>query len=140
MMTTPKFGFASVGLAACLVLGGCGETELNGKIFDVMGISASAQAASKKEPKMAARSGLVLPPDQSRLPEPGTAVDEGNAALAAVDDPDQRKALAAAERARLHKAYCSGQLNWKERVADKDAQAKSPYGPCGLVGDALKSQ
>jgi hypothetical protein len=89
---------------------------------------------------MEARSGLVLPPDQGRLPEPGTASDDANAALAAVDDPDRRKQLAAAERARLHKAYCSGELNWKERVNDKDARPTSPYGPCGMLGDALKQQ
>lgn len=149
-MTTPKSvcatrlwkrNVAGIALALCasLVLGGCGETELNGKIFDMMGVSAAAQAAAKKEPKMAARSGLVLPPDQNRLPEPGSGDDSG-ATLASVDDPDTRRALAAAERARLHKAYCSGQLNWKERVADKDAQPKSPYGPCGMLSDAIKSQ
>ncbi len=148
-MTTPKFvsphGFRKLSglgmlavLAATCALGGCGETELNGKIFDLMGVSASAQAAAKKEPKLAARSGLVLPPDQNRLPEPGSGSDDGAATLATVDDPDQRKVAAAAERARLHKAYCSGQMNWKDRVADKDAQPKSPYGPCGLLGDALK--
>lgn len=127
----------AMGVVSSLLLGGCGETELNGKIFDLMGVSAAAQAAAKKEPKMAVRSGLVLPPDQNRLPEPGSAED-ASAALASVDDPDKRKQLAAEERARLHKAYCSGQMNWKDRVADKDAQPKSPYGPCGMLGDALK--
>lgn len=139
-MTTPKLIFASLTVGASLCLGGCGETELNGKIFDMMGVSASAQAAAKKEPKLAARSGLVVPPDQNRLPEPGSDGADANTSLAAVDDPDQRKAMAAAERARMHKAYCSGQLNWKERIGDKDAQPKSPYGPCGMLGEAFKSQ
>ena len=53
------FAFSSAfGLA--LGLSGCGsDTELNGKIFDLMGVSSAAQAASKSEPKMAARAGLV---------------------------------------------------------------------------------
>ena len=124
-------------VATTLWLGACADTELNGKVFDLMGVSSAAQAAAKAEPKMAVRSGLVLPPDSARLPEPGSAGTDEAAALAAVDDPDQRKIKSAAERARLHKAYCSGEMNWKERVNDKDATPKSPYGPCGLVGKAF---
>ncbi len=122
------------------ILGGCGtDTELNGKVFDLMGVSTAAQAANKAEPKLAARSGLILPPDASRLPEPGTGGTEPSAtALAAVDDPDRKKVLAAAERARLHKAHCSGELAWKERAQNKDWTPNSPYGPCGALGDAFK--
>ena len=125
--------------ATASTLGACGtDTELNGKIFDVMGISSAAQAASKTEPKLAARSGLILPPDASRLPEPGTSADPGANALSAVDDPDRKRVMAAAERERLHKAHCSGELAWKERAQNKDWTPKSPYGPCGILGDAIK--
>ena len=124
-----------------LGLGACADTELNGKIFDVLGVSSAAQAAAQTEPKMAERTGLVLPPDASRLPEPGSGgADDGSTALTQVDDPERRKAAAAAERERLHKAYCSGEMGWKERAADKDYVPKSPYGPCGFVGQALKQQ
>ena len=124
---------------ATLALAGCADgVELNGKIFDLMGVSPSAQAASKTEPKMASRAGLVLPPDASRLPEPGSGEAEAQATLATVDDPDRKKVLAAAERARLHKAYCSGELNWKETLADPNSRPTSPYGPCTFIGNALK--
>ena len=129
-----------VALMIALPLGGCSDgLELNGKIFDLLGVSSAAQAAKSSEPKLAARPGLVLPPDASRLPEPGKGgADDSSVALAAVVDPDVKRATDAKERERLHQLYCSGQMNWKERIADKSAQPTSPYGPCGALGDALK--
>ena len=81
-------------LALALPLSGCSDgLELNGKIFDVLGVSQAAQAAKASEPKLAARPGLVLPPDASRLPQPGSGgTDEGGVALASVVDPDAKRA------------------------------------------------
>ena len=55
-------------------LGGCANDgiELNGKIFDALGVSTSS-LAPRKETKMERRSPIVLPPDGKRLPEPGSA-------------------------------------------------------------------
>ena len=52
------------------------------------------------------------------------------------DDPEQRKVREAQERERLHMAYCRGDVQWKERVLNKDDGApRSPYGPCpSLIG------
>ena len=132
-----KQAVGSVAIAATLTLAGCADgVELNGKVFDLLGVSPGAQAAAKAEPKMQPRTGLVLPPDTARLPDPGS--EEANAAaVAQIDDPDKRRAMAAAERERLHKAYCSGEMNWKERAVKTDVENKSPYGPCGLVGGML---
>ena len=128
-------------LAAGLVLGGCSDgTSLNGKIFDLMGISDAAQTKQKNEPKLASRPGLVLPPDAQRLPAPGSGDDGQAPTLAAIVDPDIKRANDAAERERLHRAYCSGEMNWKERVANPEARPTSPYGPCGAFGDALKTK
>ena len=128
-----------IGASAALVAG-CGNDgiELNGKLFDVLGVSDAAQKSSKREPKLTERTGLVVPPDVNRLPEPGS----GGAPDVATEvrDPERVKAANAVERARQHKLYCSGELNWKERVASRDAGAsasKSPYGPCGVLGDAF---
>jgi hypothetical protein len=124
-----------------LALGGCLEgTELNGKVFDLLGVSSSAQEKSRAEPQMARRTGLVLPPNAQRLPAPGSDDEAAAAApaLASLNDPEKVKANAAAERARLHKAYCTGDLSWKEQIKDRDALPKSPYGPCGAAGDLLK--
>jgi hypothetical protein len=101
--------------------------ELNGKLFDWMGVSGSSQAS--REPKMAERAPLVVPPSVTRLPEPGSgkvASDE----VAALNDPEQRKLAAAKERERLHLAYCRGEVQWREKALDPDASNKSPYGPC----------
>ena len=143
MMTTSlliKRVLAGATMVSALALGGCLEgTELNGKVFDLLGVSSQAQAAAKTEPKMAPRAGLVLPPDASRLPEPGSGGAEAQpTALADLDDPDKKRVMAAAERERLHKAYCRGDMSWKEQLKDPDSLPKSPYGPCGVLGGALQ--
>jgi hypothetical protein len=132
---------AAAAVASTLALGGCGGIdgiELNGKIFDMLGVSAASQV--KSEPKMADRAPLVVPPSVTRLPEPGSgkAAPESIAALA---DPDLRKQAAAKERQRLHEAYCRGEIQWKDKAynpEDKGAP-RSPYGTCGLFGSATSN-
>ncbi|KAB2913591.1 MAG: hypothetical protein F9K29_16215 [Hyphomicrobiaceae bacterium] len=127
--------------ASTLALGGCGGfdgVELNGKIFDWMGISSSALEGSRREPQLADRAPLVLPPDAKRLPEPGS----GQAAeIAGVVDPEKQKAAAAKEREKLHLAYCRGEIQWKERAhGGQDVGAyRSPYGPCPGLGTLTNS-
>jgi hypothetical protein len=130
----------SAGAIATLFSGCSSDIELNGKIFDWLGVSPAAQEAAKREPKLAQRAPLVMPPDVTRLPEPGSAPAQLNAAEWP-DDPEQRKLAAAKERERLHLAYCRGELNWQERVLKKDDSApRSPYGPCpSLLGDVTKT-
>jgi len=125
-------------LAGTLFLGGCSDgLEVNGKVFDWLGVSTSAVEQAKREPQVAARTPLVLPPNSARLPEPGSGQD-GSASLASLADPEAKKAAAAKERERLHLAYCRGEMQWKDRVykpGDTGAN-RSPYGPCpSLVGD-----
>lgn len=134
------FALSLVGMMGTALLSGCSDgVELNGKIFDVLGVSPAAMEGQKREPKMAARAPLVLPPDVNRLPEPGSA-PTATASIAQDPnwpaDPEQKKAAAAKERERLHLAYCRGEIQWKERVLNKDESApRSPYGPCpGLFG------
>jgi hypothetical protein len=146
-IATPRFSshwrLAVMAFAAApaIMLGGCFEgTEVNGKIFDLLGVSSAAQDKSRAEPQMTRRAGLVLPPNVQRLPAPGSE-DEAAAAAPAVanlNDPEKVKANAAAERARLHKAYCTGDLSWKEQLKDQDTLPKSPYGACGSMTDLFK--
>jgi hypothetical protein len=131
---------STVAFAATLVLGGCADgLEVNGKLFDWMGISSSAMQQSKSEPQVAARAPLVLPPSTNRLPAPGSGQEQDDpTSIAALDDPDRKKAAAAKERERLHQAYCRGEIQWKEKIQKPDDAAvnRSPYGPCtGLLGD-----
>lgn len=125
---------AAAAVAAALALSACGGegVQLEGKMFDWMGVSSSALEARKAEPKMADRAPLVVPPSVTRLPEPGTQQQPKDSDLAALKDPDIRKKAAAAERERLHLAYCRGEVQWKDKALEpgKMGANRSPYGPC----------
>ncbi len=140
-MIVRSFTSASVAVLLSAMLSGCGGVdgvELNGKIFDWMGVSEASKQANAREPRVPQRAGLVMPPDVNRLPDPGSENDP-NDVSAALNDPDKKKAAAAAERARLHQAYCSGELTWKERAYAKDSLQtnKSPFGPCSALGSMV---
>ena len=134
---------STVAFAATLVLGGCSDgLEVNGKLFDWMGISTSALEQSKREPQVAARAPLVLPPNSNRLPAPGSEQEQDPTNIAALNDPDRKKAAAAKERERLHLAYCRGEIQGKDHVykADDSSGNRSPYGACPtLLGDTLSN-
>ena len=133
---------AGSALASTVLLAGCADgLEFNGKMFDWMGVSPAAQEARRFEPKLAERAPLVLPPNTSRLPEPGSEAAPAPAQVAWPDDPEQRKVRDAKERERLHLAYCRGDVQWKERVLTKDPNApRSPFGPCSsLLGNVTNS-
>jgi hypothetical protein len=125
---------AAAAVAAALTLTACaGEgVQLEGTMFDWMGVSSSALEGRKAEPKMADRAPLVVPPSVTRLPEPGTQQQPKDTDLAALKDPDIRKKAAAAERERLHLAYCRGEVQWKDKALNpnKGGANRSPYGPC----------
>jgi hypothetical protein len=123
---------AGTAMTSALLLSGCADgIELNGKIFDWMGVSPAAQEARRYEPKLAERAPLVVPPNANRLPEPGSETAPDPSLAAWPDDPEQRKAREAQERDRLHQAYCSGEKQWKERALNNDTSApRSPFGPC----------
>ena len=125
--------WAAASVAVCLSLAACADgVQLEGKVFDWMGVSASALEANKNEPKMSDRAPLVVPPNVTRLPEPGTGQQPVSTDIAALKDPDHRKKAAAAERERLHLAYCRGEIQWKDKALNSQAMGanRSPYGPC----------
>ena len=130
----PTRTWAAASVAVCLLLAACadGGVQLEGKVFDWMGVSPSALEASRVEPKMADRAPLVVPPSVTRLPEPGSGQPPANTDIAALKDPDQRKKAAATERERLHLAYCRGEIQWKDKAFNSQAMGanRSPYGPC----------
>ena len=124
--------------AALLLLSGCSDgIDLNGKIFDVMGISPTAQDARRREPQLAERAPLVMPPDANHLPAPGSG-QVAAADQAWPDDPDDRKKREGKERERLHLAYCRGDIQWKDRALNPQSGTatsapRSPYGPCPTI-------
>jgi hypothetical protein len=121
---------AAIGVAATLTLGGCEGLQLEGKLFDMMGVSGSALDEKRRDPKMVERAPLVVPPNTKRLPEPGSGKTP-DSDLASLKDPEQTKVAQAKERERLHLAYCRGEMQWKDKAFNPDSGAnRSPYGPC----------
>jgi hypothetical protein len=124
---------ARCAVGSALLLSGCADgIDLNGKVFDMMGISPSAAEQRRFEPQVAERAPLVMPPDSNRLPQPGSGQAPVIAATAWPDDPEARKAREAKEREERHMAYCRGDVQWKEKVLNKESVGapRSPYGPC----------
>ena len=134
--------FAAAGLSGC---GGVDGIELNGKIFDAVGLS--GDAFKKTEPRTEARAPLVLPPNASRLPEPGAAPQPVTASIAQDSaawprDPEQIKKADAEAKKLAHEKYCK-EGNWKQKATkDETAAAEAASGTCGnslfsVVSDAL---
>ena len=123
----------AISLAAGLLVAGCGsgDVELNGKIFDAMGVSSAKQKKSG-DPKIAARTGLVVPPNTGSLPEPGSGRSvEADADLAFIDDPDRKKVVDQAELARRQAAYCKEHYELPKARGDATVDGVTgPAGPC----------
>lgn len=120
---------------AALVLSACGGdgVELNGKIFDALGVS-TASLGPRPEPKVERRSPIVLPPDGNRLPEPGSApAPVANANQNWPQDRDQKKIADAAEAKRKQEEHCRDG-NWKEKaMRDEVGASQGPSGGCGSI-------
>lgn len=126
-----RLAFATAAAVACLGLSGCGagDVELNGKIFDALGVSSATQQKSG-DPKVAARNGLVMPPSTGSLPEPGSGVaPAAEADIAFINDPDRKRSMDQNELARRQAEYCK--VNYEQPKARGDHAADSAVGPAG---------
>ncbi|HYD16249.1 MAG TPA: hypothetical protein VEA77_07605 [Hyphomicrobium sp.] len=125
-------------LPFALAIAGCSadDVELNGKIFDAVGLNQKTKAA---EPKMAERAPLVMPPNLERVPEPGTP-ESASADVAALQDPDKVAKTSRAELERQQAEYCKKNYEMAKAHGDNDAdQATGPLGPCrGSVLTAIQ--
>lgn len=129
---------------ATLMLAACSadDVQLNGKIFDAMGVSSKSQSEAKVEPKVPQRAPLVIPPTTASLPVPGS----GTAVVAAAPadqswpvDPDQQKQAALAAKQQEQKEFCEeGKLTGE--AEDFDETRKSKYSRCGNVWTLLFNQ
>lgn len=120
--------FAAVPTLA--LLGGCAdEIQLQGKIFDAVGLGANQQKSA--EPKMAERAPLVLPPNNDRIPEPGAPPDAAATDVAALDDPDKKAVVSKAELEKQQAEYCKVHYEDARARGDDNADlAEGPLGPC----------
>jgi hypothetical protein len=131
----PTFRLTPLMTAAVLAAGaatsGCGiggidGVELNGGVFDMLGVSASSQ--KRVEPKVAARPGIVLPPVADRLPQP--APEPAVAAQEWPDDDDGRRAREVADLDRRQAEFCQ-QAKARAKTQSKEAEPiEGPKGPC----------
>lgn len=114
--------------AALLAISGCGYdgVQLNGKVFDAVGLSGNA--APQAAPKMAVRQPLVLPPETGSLPQPGSGL-AAQPALAEIQDPDRNKKVSQADLQRQQDAYCK--VHYEEPLARGDSSVDAVTGPLG---------
>ncbi|HVJ78909.1 MAG TPA: hypothetical protein VM620_13840 [Hyphomicrobium sp.] len=119
---------------ALLALSGCGYdgVQLNGKIFDVVGLNGDQGPAA--EPKMKVRQPLVMPPSVASLPDPGSG-KEGRPSLAEIQDPDREKKVSQADLEKQQEAYCK--THYEDAIARGDASADSASGPLGACHPSI---
>ncbi len=117
-------------LGLALSVAGCGtdDVQLNGGIFDAVGLSDSARAKSKSgDPKLAERAPLVVPPRVDTLPTPGEATPPQDSQLAAIQDPDEVAKKTQEQLEKEQAEYCD--KNYRENDASTDS-VEGPLGPC----------
>ena len=137
MPTMPK---RILGLAVLAVfLGGCGGVdgvELNGKLFDAMGLN----SGPGEEPQLAARSPIVVPPNVERLPQPGQQANAESLEVASINDPDKKLEVTQAQKEKEQAEYCRVHYEQAKAHGDNNADtATGPLGPCrGSVMNVTK--
>lgn len=118
-------------LPLLLAVAGCApdEVELNGKIFDAIGLNTKTKST---EPKLAERAPLVMPPDVNRVPEPGKPPEAAAPEVAALNDPDKLKKTTKAELERQQAEYCKKNYELAKAHGDSTGAdlATGPLGPC----------
>ena len=89
-------------LGCVALLGGCGGVELEGKVFDYMGVSGDRQQA---DVRMTQRPPLMVPPNLKKLPEPTQNVSVAAARQDWPDDPERvRKRIVEEKKAKQAEA------------------------------------
>lgn len=122
---------AAVAIAAAFVSAcSAGDVELNGKLFELAGLSSMGKKSG--DAKLAPRTGLVVPPDLQKLPDPNQPQAEApaNDLLAQIDDPDRKQVKDQAQLEREQAEACKKYELAKMR-GDPDADMISgPLGDC----------
>ncbi|MGI9523489.1 MAG: hypothetical protein ACR2PG_17805 [Hyphomicrobiaceae bacterium] len=123
-------------VAATVFLAGCSggyDVELNGGIFDAVGLSSVGKKA--EQPRVERRNGIVMPPQTASLPVPGSGrpTAEQVAAISGQEawpvDPEQSKAQNEAQQKALHEAFCERARDRYNRGLDPDVE-RGPLGSC----------
>ncbi len=126
-----------VPFAVATMLAGCSgyDVELNGGVFDALGVGGKALNGRPSNKKVAPRQGLVIPPSTASLPVPGS----GSAAEQATADgswpvgPEQRASEAKAAKLAEHRAYCES----AKRKLEGKIITELPDGPMGSCHESI---
>lgn len=120
-----------IGLAA-IALSGCADgIELNGKLFDAMGVSSAALDKQRAEPRLPPRGGLVIPPNTAALPPPGSPEAVALAAQQQMPvDPQEQIAMAEAQKEAERAKNC-------EDDPRKYGEGRSPLSCKGTIWSVL---
>ncbi|MFM7083732.1 MAG: hypothetical protein ACKOW3_01830 [Hyphomicrobium sp.] len=119
------------------LVGACSadDVELNGGIFDALGVN---KKTSNEEPKLAARTPLVVPPTTSSLPVPGEQPESQATYInALLNDPDRLAEMKKADLERQQAEFCS--KNYDPTKAGMDATAEMSNGPLGPCRKSIMS-
>jgi hypothetical protein len=131
LKTYAKNAVRAAAILAAAALSGCGvdDIQLNGKIFDAMGVNNTGSV--KKEATVRERSPLVVPPGLEKLPEPGSQSAAQAAGIAEIKDYDATRENSKADLERQQAAYCKVHYEQAKALGDNDADlATGPMGPC----------
>ncbi|HUS98034.1 MAG TPA: hypothetical protein VMX97_15000 [Hyphomicrobiaceae bacterium] len=126
-----KAWIAGMAVVSLLGLSGCSgyDVELNGGIFDMMGVSKATQKR-KGDPEVAQRTGLVVPPSTASLPAPGTGPQAAATAGASWPvDPEQAKADKTLQAQRQQDAFCQ-EARRRVKTGIDQVLADGPIGSC----------
>jgi len=119
-------------------LGGCADgIELNGKVFDLLGVSANSQR--KGEAKLVERAPLVVPPS-NQLPVPGARSQAAAPRdLAWPVDSDQQKLASVEAKKQKIRQLCADR-SWQERTNQEEFDRLTKNGTecSSLLGDLIK--
>ncbi|MGI9422068.1 MAG: hypothetical protein ACR2PA_02665 [Hyphomicrobiaceae bacterium] len=135
---TKRGAVAALSISLSIALTGCAgyDVDLQGGVFDALGVSSLGK--KKVEPKMANRTGIVVPPTTASLPVPGSAPagaapPVGVAGAQWPVDPEVERATKTAALKQQHEAFCE--------KARRDYQLKViselPEGPLGSCEQSI---
>jgi len=117
-------------VAACAALfaAGCSmdDVQFNGGLFNAVGLGDGAK--KQREPQVAERAPLVVPPSLDRLPTPGEVPVQPQ--IAGINDPDVAKKKSRAELEKAQEEYCDKNYRDAGMRGEETAMVEGPLGPC----------
>jgi hypothetical protein len=112
-----------------VALSGCaaGDVEMNGALFDYLGMG---KAGPAKVSQAADRQGLVVPPSLDRLPEPGSGAATAAATQVSMPvNPEAKSSANAVEQKKQQAAFCEKAL-MQAKLSKEIGPVPGPFGRC----------